>query len=268
MRAFNRIVGAALIIAAIAGLIFSLVALVGVWWAKPLVRARASANLSTIAQTLEATSQGLDLTEGSLESTIGAVVALQATIEGSANTIEATIPMFDALGNLTGGELPDAISSAQTSLIAAQESAELIDSVMNALAGIPLIGLDYEPPVPLHVALGELSSSMNDVPTSLATMEISLADTSDNLQVMQADIESIAANLEGIISGLEDSQDVITQYQQIIADTQAQIVNLDRLLEDYLVWLAWGLTLILVWILVLQLGMLVQGVDLFTRRVE
>lgn len=268
MRAFYRIVGIILILAAIGGLIFSLFSLAGIWSLKPRALERAQLNLDTINQTLTATAQGLDLTEQSLDATSGAVVALQATIEGSANTIEATIPMIGALGDLTGGDLPDAIYSAQTSLESAQESAQIIDSVMSALASVPLIRLDYDPPVPLHEALGELSASMNNVPESLATMETSLSEAGDSLEVMQSDIESIAANLEGIITSLQDSREVVEQYQDIVAQTQSQIQNLEQVLPTYANWIAWALTLILVWIVVLQVGMLVQGIDLVSRRVE
>jgi hypothetical protein len=120
---------------------------------------------------METTVQALEVAQASLKSSIESVTSVENTLNATATTIETSGPMLDTLAGLMKDDLPTTISSTQTSLISAQESARIIDTVLRALTRIPFVSNDlYNPPVPLHIALGQVSTSLMGCPV-VTTME-------------------------------------------------------------------------------------------------
>jgi len=186
----RRIIGLLLIVAAIGGLIFSLYGLITVWRLRPVALKNATSSLDLVQASLDTTSQGLTVAGQSLDSTMASLGALESAVETTSRTFEDTVPIINTLTDLTSNELPKTIESAQTSLLAAQESAKIIDSVLRALVSIPFVNKDiYNPPVPLDQALGDVSKSLDGLPTSLKSIGSSMEATSDNLELMRADLD-------------------------------------------------------------------------------
>lgn len=263
----TRLIGIALIIAAAGGLLFSLIGLFAIWYFRPMVKESVLENLRLGGSALEATYEGLTLADTSLGTSIASMTTLHNTVTATARTIEETSPLVDTLAILTQEDLPATISSAQTSLIAAQESARIIDSVLTALTSIPFVPKDiYNPPVPLHIALQSVSDSMNNLPQALDQMETSLQATSSNLQVIQTDIDLVALDIDNIKISMESAQDVIEQYQTLVLSAQERLERMEETTPTYIDLLAWVFTFILIWAAVAQLGMFVQGIDLVSRR--
>jgi methyl-accepting chemotaxis protein len=245
----RRIIGLLLIIAAVGGLLFSLYGLVMVWRLRPVALGNAASSLDLVQASLDTTSQGLAVAGQSLDSTLVSISALESAITITSKTFEDTVPLFNTLTDLTSDELPKTVESAQTSLLAAQESAKIIDSVLRALVSIPFVNKDiYNPPVPLDQALGDVSKSLDGLPASLKTIGTSMEATSGNLELMRADVDQMATNIRGINASLEDAQGVIDAYQQQV--------------PGWLNSLAWVITLAFLWLGIAQFGLLLQGLQL------
>src|SRR5207244_3419001 len=134
-----------------------------------------------------------------VQTTTVEVASLQTTTLALAQTIHDTTPTLDSLASLTGQDLPTAISATQTSLASAQTSAQLIDNVLTALTSIPFSPVGaYKPAVPLHTALAQVSSSLDVLAPSLATINASLASDQTNLAVVQAELTNVAETTKGI----------------------------------------------------------------------
>lgn len=258
-----RLIGLSLIVASIGGLFASLAGLVFIWRGKPIVQAKLDTTLLVLENSLDITAQGLVVAEQSLQATVSGINSLEVTVGSTAVTIESTTPMLDNLIVLSQETLPDAVSAAQTSLVSAQSSARVIDAVMNSLAALPFV--NYEPGVPLATALGQVATSLNDVPLALAGMGASLVDTSGNLQIVQADIALVAADLGTIATSIESSVLVIDQYQVVVTDLTTQVLGIKSSLPAMLDALVWGLTILLVWLVIAQFGLLVQGWEIIER---
>jgi methyl-accepting chemotaxis protein len=158
------------------------------------------------------------------------------------------------------------VGAAQTSLASAQESAEIIDRILRVVARIPFVNLDYNPPVPLHTALAEVSSSMDDLPGSFATMENSLENASSNLEVIQADIALMSTNVREIKTSLESARDVVKEYQAVVTELQSRTQGLETRLPTLIDLSAIVLTLFLAWMSVTQIGLFYQGWELLGSR--
>ncbi|MCK5430014.1 MAG: hypothetical protein KAI94_11115 [Anaerolineales bacterium] len=257
----RRIISITMVILAVVSLIITVYGIVQIWqWREPVIE-NISDGLELASSTLQATADGLVVVGLSLDSVVNSISGLESTVTTLAKSIEDTAPLVSSLAILTGEVLPDAVTSAQTSLESAQDGARIIDTVLKALTIFNRSA--YEPQVPLHEALSEVSDGLNDIPESLGTMENSLTTTYDNLEVMQAEISLIAEDIGAINEGLEEGKKVIEQYQELIADMQTRIDRLQSRLPSLVNMLAWVLTFILVWLGITQIGLLGQGVAMF-----
>jgi len=257
----NRVFGIVLIITAIFGLVFSIVGLVAVWRFKPPVTASLLESIQIAKSSLNTTAEGLAVAEESLNASIGSVTALQDTVDATAATLKDTTPMIATLQDLSRNDLPETLDSAQTSLQAAQESAKIIDSVLSALTSIPFVSPNiYNPPVPLHEALSQVSDSLIDLPEALSTIEESLNDTSANLEEMQADIELIAADIRGIQDSMEDAKTVVQDYQDLVDDLTVRAGRMEERIPRWVNTTAIMATFVLVWAAIAQIGLFYQGI--------
>ena len=270
MDAFlRRIIGFLLIVAALGGVIFSLYGLVSVWRLRPVALNNATSSLDLVQASLDTTNQGLTVADQSLNSTMASISALESAVKITSQTFEDSVPVIQTLTDLTANELPQTVVSAQTSLVAAQESAKIIDSVLRALVSIPFVNKDiYNPPVPLDVALGDVSKSLDGLPASLKSIGTSMEATSGNLEIMRADMDQMATTIHSINTSLEDAQGVIQQYQQLVSDLEKRLDNTRPKVPGWINSLAWVITLAFLWLGIAQFGLLLQGLQLLGVPLE
>jgi methyl-accepting chemotaxis protein len=261
--ALKRIIGVILSFTAIIGIIFSLLALIALWTYRPNVDSFAKENIRLLEVALDTTQAGLVLAADSLESSILSLNTLETTVEATARSIDDTAPMIDTFVFLAREDLPNAVNSAQLSLVVAQDSAEIIDGVLSALSSIPFVPRDlYNPPVPLHVALGQVYESMENLPEALNTMEESLNLTGQNLEVIQADINQMAEDIHDIKLSMAEAKSVLNDYQELVSQFR---IRVDRVVQDVDQWIDSAyliLTFLFVLLGVTQLGLLTQGITL------
>jgi hypothetical protein len=268
MKNFLRnLTGILLMIAATVGALLCLAGLVIVWVYRPAIAASATANVALMRGTLETTAAGLSIADQSLQRSIDSIGALQATVQTTADTIQASTPLINTMATLTSKDLPDTYVSTQAALLAAQESAKIIDQVLQTLNSLPFVSPNlYNPPVPLNVALAQVSISMRNIPGSLATMQASLDAASQNLAAIQAGITLMATDISSIQTSLEDAKAVVEQYQVVVNSLLARAQNLERRLPA---WINAGyilVTIFLLWAGIAQIGLFLQGWSLLGAK--
>jgi methyl-accepting chemotaxis protein len=261
--AFARIIGVILSFTGVIGIIFSILALIVLWTYRPTVSTFARDNIRLVGETLDTTQAGLMLAANSLESSILSITALEATVEATARSIDDTAPLINTFVVLAREDLPNAVNSAQLSLVAAQDSAEIIDGLLSALASIPFVPRDlYNPPVPLHVALGQVYESMENLPEALKTMEESLDLTGQNLEVIQTDINLMAEDIHEINLSMVEAQTVMSDYQKLVSDYQLRVDRMEQNVDRWIDSVYVVLTFLILLLGVTQLGLLTQGIAL------
>ncbi len=265
----RRLVGFLLVIAAVAGILFSLTGLVEIWHYRPVVTKTVVDDLVLIDQALGTTQDVLTIVGQVVQATTSDVASMQATTQALALTIHDTKPMLDSLISLTSKDFPAAVSATQTSLASAQSSALIIDNVLAALTSIPFSSVAaYKPAVPLHTALAQVSTSLNTLNPSLATINTSLADGKTNLAVMEVELTKISETTQGINSSLGGAQTVIDQYKAVTAQLKANVETAQRAAQTWMMAITWILSFVLVWLLIAQLGLGAQGLDMLRGRRE
>jgi len=267
MFLIRRMIGILFVIAAVAGIIFSLIGLIEIWHYRPVVTKTVIDNLALGDQVLSTTQDVLTVVGQVVQTSTTDVTSLQATTQALALAIHDTNPMLDSLISLTSKDLPAAVSATQTSLASAQSSALLIDNVLVALTSIPFSPVAaYKPDVPLHTALAQVSTSLNTLIPSLTAINTSLTDGKTNLNVMETELTKISDTTQGISSTLTNAQTVINQYKATTTQLKANVETAQREAQTWILAITWILSFVLVWILIVQLGLGLQGLDLVRDR--
>lgn len=270
----RRLIGLILILAAISGLMISILGLAAIWRVHPSLTQNLQAGVDLISQTLETTAQGLTVTKDALTGSVETIGNLQATIETTASTISSTQPMLDEISRMMKSDLPNTIQATQQSLLTAQQSAQVIDGVLLTLSGIPLIGssIGYNPEVPLSDALGEVAQSLQGLPDSFAKMADSMKTTQSNVQTFEADLSVMAGSVGEIQTSVAEYEKVISGYQASLDQVQTRLDALSNNLPQIVRTVVIGLTVFLVWLAIAQIGLFTQGWELLTesasRRVK
>lgn len=261
--AFTRLIGIVFVLAAAVGMLFSFYILIKVWQIKPKADTTIRNNLLVAQTTFETTAQGLVDMESTVNSLSANGSSLQTATLQLAQAINDSHPMMDSLIKLVGQDIPDTISTTQTSLKSAQGSATIIDNTLSAVSKIPFLGLGrYEPAVPLHESLAQVSTSLDNLHPSLVQMQYSLSTANSNISIMETQVISISSDIQQVNQSLEKTHTVIRQYREVSNLLLGEIEKIQSRLSGWLSTLAWFLTFLMVWIFITQIGLLLQGLEL------
>ncbi len=258
----NYMLGIAMIVAAILGLLLSVVGLIGaITIRKPLVE-NLTNTLELFDDTLTATADGLSVVYQSLDQASMNVSTLEDTLQASGRAIQDTTPMFDTLTKMVQDDLPATITATQTSLTSAQTSAALIENALMTITSLPLIpGGPYNPKTPLNQALGQVSDSLTPLIDSFDSLEDSLKVSKGNLILMQAEINIMAMHIGQIQDQLDNAQSVIEQYQSVVSRLQEQVNFARESLPRWVNVLSLFAVLFFIWLAITQIGLLTQGLE-------
>lgn len=258
----RRQLGFLFVIAAVAGIIFSIISLVQIWRYEQVVTQTVVDNLELVDQALNATQDGLTVVDDVVETTKADVVSLQTTTHALALAIHDMSSMFDSLSTLATEDFPESIHATQTSLESAQSSALVIDNTLAVLTSLPFSPAgDYKPEVPLHTALADVSTSLDSLPKSLATIDTSLDDGKVNLAVVEVELNKISDTTKDMSRALSNAQTTIGKYQAVTKQLKVRVETLMLGAPGGIKTIVWILSFVLVWVLISQLGLALQGID-------
>jgi methyl-accepting chemotaxis protein len=261
-----RVVGIALIVAGASGLIFGIVGLVALGQVQRSIEIYVSQNLGLIGDALAATSEGLALAESSLAQATSTLEALAGTAANTGEAMSGTVSTVDEVAEFLGEQLPATVATTQATLMSAATSAKLVDDVLALITGIPFLGTaQYNPEVPLHQGLEEIAAGLDGIPDSLDTVQDGLVAASDGLQRVGEDLHLMASDISQIATSVESAQSVLSQYQDVVVGLQDLIASLQEGLPEWLLWLRLGLSLVLIWLGIAQIGLMTQGWELIGR---
>ena len=253
----RRVIGLFLLVFAAISFAITMYGMLQLWRMKEPLKTNLLTNVELLETTLQNTADGLVIANQSLDSVMTSLNGLETTVGTLAGSIDDTTPLISSLETLTGETLPGTIQSTQSSLNAAGESAKIIDSVLRALT---IFNRNlYNPSEPLDVALGNVSASMDDLPETLDTMETSLKDTNKNLLTLQAEILLAVESIKDINQGLEEAGKVIESYQESVDLLLIEITGYKTRLPGWIDGAVWIITFLLIWLVIVQLGVLVKS---------
>lgn len=257
-----RLVGGAFIATGILGVLLSFAGMIFTARASAAAQRAINHELAALDRALSATADGLTIADAALTDAGRTLDTLSGTLGDVTRAISETQPTIGRLQDLTATELPQSITSTREALDSAQETARLADRVLGALG---FIGLDYSPEVPLNVAIGRVSTSLEALPAELTTVSAGLGTTETNLRDVTADLEEVAVGIEAITVSVGRSTDVLEQYQEIVGELRGEVAAVAEAAPRWIAWTRWSIFALFVWMALAQVGLFTQGWELFGR---
>lgn len=260
--ALARWIGVTLMVTGVLGLLISLSGLIFVAIAGAAAEEALIRKLDTFDKALVATSDGLAIADSALAETRSTLIALGTALDNATTAISETQPMIARLHDLTGEDLPETIGSTRQALTSAQATAQIVDRVLSAAA---IFGVPYNPEVPLGVAIGQVSDSLADLPADLEEVSIGLGTASDNIGQVASDMEKVSAGVTAIARSAGEATMVVNEYQVVVRDLRGEIAAIREEAPLWITLVRLGLTLLLVWLGLAQVGLLSQGWEMLGR---
>jgi hypothetical protein len=267
MTVIRKFIGLLLLIAAVIGLIFSILGIAFLWRIQGNIATNIQSSVDLLSQTLQTTSQGLDVTYSALDSTVSTIRSLESTVETIAVTVKSSTPLVDEIRILMDVDLPNTITATQESLNSAAKSAKVIDSLLSTFSSLPLIGasLKYDPQVPLSESLSSVADSLSSLPVSFKSMQTDLVTTTTNMVTFESDLTVMAKSIGEIETSVGQYHAVIVGYQKSLDGLRLQLDLVHTNIPTIVRFLLIALTIFLGWMAIANLGILTQGWELLTE---
>jgi len=257
-----RASGILLIFAALLGVILSIVGLVAVWRTEGQVVAALQDGADLSLRTADATAEMLQVADVTFSQLDSSLVQMELLAQHLDTALDTTSDIAQSVGDLAGDDFITVVRDTQRSLGTVQASAKLIDDTLRLITAIPFLGTRYQPDVPLQTSVAEVSHSLDKIPATLRQVQVGMNSTVDASKSLQSDVQALSANVTEIRTNLNRAQTVIGQYQTIVAELQTAA---QRARSRAVLWgsrFAWAISAFLIWLLVSQLGVLLNGAAL------
>lgn len=263
---FSRLTGVIYVVGAIFGILISLGGLIWLWSTRSAVVESVTGTAALAGETLNATRDTIAVIGESLDQAAADLETIQAMLLNSGKTLEDSGGLIRSTGELVGVEMVNFFDNTQTSLDSAKNSARMIDNVLSTLNRIPLIGPSlgrgYDPDVTLEQSFINVAASMQPLPDNLRKIRRDLDVAAANASTLQAEIETLAGQVADIQTSVSNAQRVTETYRKILVDLQGRYDRFEERLPLVVNTIYYGITAVLVWMFITQMGMLIHGIEL------
>ncbi|MEA3326448.1 MAG: hypothetical protein U9R53_03965 [Chloroflexota bacterium] len=216
------------------GLLFSLLGISTPWIVKPRINRNLSEMLDLFSTMLVTTGDGLSVMDSTIEKAKTNLTTIVTTFDNLDSTFDSISKSLDTSASLIGDDLRLTVNDTQVALESSSSSAELIDKTLSFLAAIPLIGVDYQPEVPLHISLAQVAGNFEDIPDSLEDIEQGLTETTSGIDTLKGDLSGLTEEVQLLDDDLEDAQLVLMDYQETFDRIHEKTNSIEDNLKLYL----------------------------------
>ncbi len=262
----KKALGVTMICFSVLGTLLGIFLLFLVWHYRQPFTVSLQSGLDKSSSILQTTGEGLTVIDQVVKNVYTSTVYLNEATIALSQTMQSTSVFMDSAGTFVGEDLINTITNTQAALNSAQASAVVIDNILSTISNIPLIGITYNPKTPLNKALGEVSSSLDPVQLSLQDFKTSLDSTNSNMQILKVQISTLGQKVMVINNNLLQAQSTIQSYQSQIGSIQSSVDRAKNALPSWMTTLAWIISAFILWLLLLQIGIIFQGLSLLSSN--
>lgn len=209
-----------------------------------------------IEESLLTTNEGFDVINNMLLEADESFELMDKSLEDIGTTLENLTPFLESTSTIIGDDFSIIIEDAQVSLDSTAEGSQLIDATLSLLASIPFIDLDYQPEVPLHTGLENLSNNLENIPSALRSIKTNLLKSADDIDSLSQNLHDLSEELLVIDENIVEARSVIDQYKGITLAIQVSLDNAYQIALRWLTIITIALLLWFAWLLLFQLGLL------------
>ncbi len=243
------------------GILISLLLLFQVWRYRQPVTEKLQSSVNRFSSVLQISDDGLTVIDQVVKNVYTSTVYLDDATNAFSQTVQSTSMFMDSANTFVGDNLLTTITNTQTALGSAQASAKVIDNILSTMSKIPLIGITYNPAVPLNTALGDVSSSLDPLQNTLKDFQTNLEGTRTNMREFSDQISVLNKNILTIQANLNQAQVTIHKYRAQISSLQSWLLEIKTNLPAWMNIIAWIISLIIVWLIIIQIALMLQGIS-------
>lgn len=244
------------------GILLSIFILIQVWRNRQPVADKLQSTLEQSSNILQTTDEGLGIIDQVISNVYTSTIYLDEATQAFSQTVQSTNLFLDSAGTFIGDNLITTITNTQVALDSAQASAKVIDNILSTISHIPLIGINYNPNLPLNIALGEVSTSLDPLQGTLKNFQTNLVNTQDNMQGITHQISILDKNIIAIDKNLRQAQTTIDSYRSQVKSLKSWVDGAKNNLSTWIATLSWILTIIILWLVIIQIAIMLQGITL------
>jgi hypothetical protein len=242
------------------GIIISLFMLVEVWHYRLPVTHKLQSSLDQFSSVLQISEDGLVVIDQVVKNVYTSTVYLNDATNAFSQTVQSTSLFMDSAGVFVGDNLLSTITNTQTAIGSAQASAKVIDNILSTLSKVPLIGISYNPAVPLNQALGDVSASLDPLQSTLKDFQNNLDTSRTNMQEFSSQISGLNQNIQTIQENLGQAELTIYKYQAQITIAQNMLRNARTNLPGWTNNIAWVVTLLIILLVIIEISIMLQAI--------
>jgi chromosome segregation ATPase len=157
------------------------------------------------------------------DQTTDAIESIESATRSAVRTTESVGEVLTQTAELAGGDIADSLDSAVDALPPIISTSRVIDGTMRALS---LVGVDYDPDVPLDQALTDLETSLAPIPEQIRQQAELLAEVEDDLAGIAEDGRELSAVLLETRLEMENARRVLSSAS---ANAQAAVERIEEI---------------------------------------
>lgn len=254
-----KIIGIILVTFSILGILFSLSGIIAVWVIRPSFRNSGEEILTSLEDALVTSQEGFTIMDQAIDDLLLDFDIIEGSFEDLETTLDGVSGSLETSADLIGDDLKQTVIDTQTALNSAASSAELIDNTLSFLSRIPLLGVDYDPEVPLHISLDQVADNLEKFPPALETIESGINETTIGLGSLQTNLNDLSDQIQEFTDDLENAQVVLATFNDSIDVIITRVKSLNDNLGSYLTIASLFISGMLFWLGFSQLAVLNQG---------
>ncbi len=192
----------------------------------------------------------------------GSLSEVDQTLNGFSSVLGNTSGVLEGVSQILAEEFIGILNDTAAGMEGLERTSRLIDNTLAFISAIPFIGGNqYQPEIPLAQSVANIRRDLEGMPPAMREISSQLRQTAGALQPLPTALDNLAAQLTGIRENLAASRQQLDEYRLIIESYQAQLEGFQKILPNAIAGLYAGLSLLLVWIGLAQIGLFTQGLE-------
>lgn len=249
---FKSILGLVLIVMSVLFFIISLGGIIGTWVYNQPLTERALTQIDTTSQDLEGAAVAIEISRAELISAQAQLDLLQAILETlGINAEEDLNRLADIVGRVEDTLTPvlDRVSGGISAL---RESLLSIKDTLERINELPLVNIEIPGIESIEQGAESLGNLQNQIEEGSGKIEQLSQTTQDTVDSLTTGFAELDASMTSLLA-------ILDEYALKIEDAQEQLRYLETNLPGWIDLTSAGLTVILVWLGISQVGLFVLG---------
>lgn len=263
---YSRLIGVIFVVGAVFGLIISIGGLIVLWSTKANVTSQVTGTAELVGRTIKATSDTVTVAGATLDEAGADLTLVQGMLGDMAKTLDNSSGMISSTADLVGTNMIDFVNNTKTSLVSVQNSAKMIDNTLATINSLwvvgPALGKGYDPNLKLQDSVANVSRSLDPLPEAFTKIRRDLDVSSANVATVKTEMDALTRQVDAIQSSLDDARKVVIEYRGIMNNVELKYSAFEKRLPVLITTFYLGVTLILIWVFIIQVGLLLQGITL------